>query len=966
MLNVPKLSNPTLQLFLSAEELWSEGVRPWVEAGRGRIEQSYIVVATRGQAQGLKQRFIEENIPLLGIEFLTPGLARRKWIAGGSSTSRPAMGRELLLFGLRRLIDERCRAAAAEASTRGYWHSLRTDAERALDDWDTLVRAGHRAADWASPLMREIFGDLENWIERMGFEPAAVQERTAVQNLSSEQPTVADRVLVAGLGAEVSGEFWGVAGLALRSAEATVWLPEPDFGGGVTRTQEGWIERWQNLLMVEALPSNSIDHDSAGSGPAALLAPSSDPAPDLTRTGLVVGRSRSDEMEWVADQVAKWLGDGAKRISVIVPIENAAHLRLRQALVRRKIDFIDQLAVSGPPSLDIRLQQAVLEYHAKGRRAEGLLALWPRLLAAGTTTLSQADVRRLLDRSFQKCHRHEVSAHEALWRERESELSRMVVLLGETWPEELPLADALARFRGICERLDLADPESVQSLDTLAKNDEVVCSRELAAESIASLLPQQFPAADGGGKSGFAPVLLGSWRRLVGLEATHLIFTQCNANVWPMKVQESPWWREADRQRFLAENGSDAGLITQAEFREVETAGLRRISRDVASDIVYSAALHEDAEPDTVLAPNAWLERILVAQGLSKQAGGIGPALVQLARTATTSRKTTSAEIRRWSQIEQRRRDPSLPFDEWFYAGDPSITTPDHVSPRLIERAVQDPAEFWYEGVLGVGRIEREDFQRERSLTLGLLAHDFVAKSLQPSHEVAAGFGPLPDARHAQATLAQVFAQWQAVQPKDLYWQTFSAELEAVTQGLLDQALGLDSGEFVATEMWLPAAATLDLKSRKIPLRGRMDLVRSDRAGWVDAQIDIIDFKTGGDIAISARKMGQSGRSLQLGIYLAAARSLGASTSRVWMIKPGANEVSVMSADELDTALAGLEWLDVALARGTIGALTPDRSEYSFAGYDWPRAVRPIAESILRRKFAATFAPPSNEAEVEA
>ncbi len=953
---MPNFPASTLQLFLTAEELWSRGVRPWVESGLGKLEQSYIVVATRGQAQGLKQRFVEDGVPLLGVEFLTPGLARRKGIAGRSAASRPAMGRELLLFGLRRLIEERCLSAEQDSSLRSYWHSLRTDAERALDDWDSLVRSGHGARDWSSPLMREIFEELELWINRMGYAPAAVQEREVVRAGAKDDDPVADRVLVAGLGAELSGEFWGVAGLVQRSREATVWVPEPDFAGGQTQTQERWVDRWQTLLEVEPLPSEAEKISSAGAGAAALLAPQSDASPDLTGTRVRVGQSRNDEMSLVVSRIAGWLGDGAKRVGVVVPMDNAAHLQLRQELMRRNIDFDDQLPVAGPPSLDVRIQQGILRYHAAGCRVEGLLELWPRLLASGATTLSQAKVRRLLDRSFEKCQRHEVADHVRLWRDKDNDLATVLELLGEPWPDELSLTEGLSRFCETCERLDVADPEAIQSLDALAGQDDGLCSRKLMAESIGSLLPDQFPATDGARKAGFAPVIIGSWRRLVGVEWTHLVFTQCNASVWPIRASESPWWTESDRQLFLSQNASDAGLLTAAEIREVDIAGMRRIARDTTTEVLLSGALHEDTEPDGILAPNMWLERYLVCKGYSQSAGGIGQAMQKLSRQAGPIELAENYDLSQWAQIERRRRDPRVPFDEWFHAGEPKDVVPDHISPRMAERSVQDPAEFWYEAVLGVSRIDREDFQRQRNRTMGLLAHDLVARALQPHHEIAAGFGPLPSAEDARQSLAASFEEWHRQQSKDVYWQTFSAELEAVTQGLLRQALNLDAGKFVATELWLPPDAKLSLARRDLALSGRMDLVRSDRPGWKDADVDIVDFKTGGDIAMSAKKMRQSGKSLQLGIYLAAARSLGAATARVWMVKPGENEVSVVSSEELDAALASLGWLDTALERGVVGALTPDQSEYSFSGYEWPRAVRPISESVLRQKYALTFA----------
>jgi hypothetical protein len=38
-----------------------------------------------------------------------------------------------------------------------------------------------------------------------------------------------------------------------------------------------------------------------------------------------------------------------------------------------------------------------------------------------------------------------------------------------------------------------------------------------------------------------------------------------------------------------------------------------------------------------------------------------------------------------------------------------------------------------------------------------------------------------------------------------------------------------------------------------------------------------------------------------------------------------------------------------------VGALTPDRNEYSDFGYAWPAACAPAPHAALKAKFAATF-----------
>ena len=172
---------------------------------------------------------------------------------------------------------------------------------------------------------------------------------------------------------------------------------------------------------------------------------------------------------------------------------------------------------------------------------------------------------------------------------------------------------------------------------------------------------------------------------------------------------------------------------------------------------------------------------------------------------------------------------------------------------------------------------------------------------------------------------------------------------------LLDNVYALGAGPYVATEAWLPRAAVLTLGARQLPVAGRLDLVLLDRPEWRGARVDIIDFKTGGDLDLSARRMAHSGASLQLGVYLAGVRSLGAAAGRVWMLRPEPGAASGMDFADLDEGLAKLDWLTLALDRGTYGALTPDRSDYAPGGFDWPLACTPVRHAVLQAKYALTF-----------
>jgi hypothetical protein len=178
-------------------------------------------------------------------------------------------------------------------------------------------------------------------------------------------------------------------------------------------------------------------------------------------------------------------------------------------------------------------------------------------------------------------------------------------------------------------------------------------------------------------------------------------------------------------------------------------------------------------------------------------------------------------------------------------------------------------------------------------------------------------------------------------------------DISRASRELLERVHELPPGGFGAAEVWLPGEATIPVgEGRRFPVRGKIDLVLSDRPRWGGSRVEIADFKTGGDAKLSARTMASAGASLQLGVYLEAARSLGASGS-VWMLKPEERPASI-GMHELDRAVSKLPILGAHLETGIYGARTPDRAEHTH-GFEWPLACAPIAFVVLEAKFARTF-----------
>ncbi len=946
-------SSPRIELWLArhADTAWRAALRPWIEAGRGRLERAHVIVPTRGQAHALKLRFLSENIPLLGVEFLSPGLARKKWIALGAGGERPAMGRELLLLGLRAAIARRLVGLSTEDAAWGFWKSLQSDPERALDDFDDLLKAGFRAKDFPGPELRGVFGELTEWVESCGYGLAALSaEQAGLALVPPDAPRIGARAFVHLPGPELWGEFFNMAAYVRRCSDVTVVLPEPESSAG-----EKWVSLWEDLLGCEPLPLDAPEPAQSCEAVGALWGGEQGSS---TQARVLVGRTRAEEMTLVAEEIATLLARGADAIAVAFPRADAAHLQLARTLAGKGIAFNDLLGTSGAPPVDVQAQRALLAFHERGARIEELLALWPLLRAIGTTTLPVAQARRACERSFDDCQSHAVIANVDAWADRTPELARVAQSLLPAWPSELTLADAMARFRAMCAVLELTPPEGWRPLDHFAERCVEPLPLAAVVAVLASFLPDRQPVANAAGRGEFARVTLGTRRRLEGAAWSHLILTESNAGTWPERREASCWLTDEQRTALGERGRFSLGLPTGEERSALERAGYRTLARDTREEIVFSAALFAEEDPELELAPNSWLERVLWATS-----GGKDPQ-AEFVRAARGARSCApgSPEIDAWNAVWAGRRDDRRPFDEHFHAGDPAKITPASLSARLIERGVRDPAEIWFEGVLGVRRTGWEPLVRARRKALGLRAHELLAAAVQP--DAGPGrFGEMPAREVATAKLAVGLRALRRAWPADRYWDSFHAELTRICGELLSNLYAMEGGRYVAAEVWLPAEATLDVGTRRFPVTGRIDLVRLDRPAWQGAQVDIIDFKTGGDNALTADRMAARGASLQLGVYLAAAQSLGIRGGRVWMIKPEPGAVTAIDLAELPAALGKLTWLGEALERGVYGALTPDRSDYAPPGLLWPLACTPVPAAILRRKFALTFKAQAGEAE---
>ena len=938
-----------LHLARDWDAAWREIVRPWL-AVPAELRRDLVLVPTRGQAHALKLRCVREGLPLLGVEFLTPGLARQKW-AALTPPVRPALGRELLLLNLRALIEARLAPLTADDAAWGLWKSLQSDPEGALDAFDELLQAGYAAQDFPLAALRDIFGELERHVAQAGYDFAARQNIAAGTAVRPAEARLGGRLLVYGFSAEHWREFFSLLALVRHVAEVTVLLPEPGFGR--TDSDERWIEAWEKALGLEHQLVEPTE-ERPGAEVAQLWMGEGG---DVAHATLLVGHTRSDEMQLVAAEIARRLAAGADNLAVIFPRADAAHLRLARLLTERGLPFNDLLETAGPVGVDAQLQRALLVFYERGARLEELLALWPLLRALNFTTLAPGAARDVCERVFDTRQTHSLATVLPDLGKRERPEWREVALVAElllpAWPENLTLADALKRFANVSARFRLPGAEAWPALAAYAQQDRRELPAKVVFAALASFLPEKSAAVGAPGRGLFAPVTLTTWRRASALAWSDVIFVESNFGVWPARADSGCWLTDDQREELNRRGRFNVGLFTSDARAWLEKQGCTDIARNTTGAVVFSAALFDEEEPELKLAPNAWLERVMLSVGPDGGEGGLEEQFSRLAQKTNLPAIDPDSPSG-WYDIWRRRRDPAAAFDEYFLCGDPAVTRPAELAARLIERSVQDPAELWFEGVLHLQRVGWTPLVRARKKSLGSLVHRVLAAALR-GRPVEGIFRELPASEDAGAKLVAELAQLRDEWPRDRYWDSFHAELGELAAVLLAQVYKLWASRFVGVEAKLPAGTAIPLgpDGDRLVIIGRLDLALSDRPEWGGSQVDIVDFKTGADARLSAKAMAR-GASLQLGVYLAAVASLGIAGGRVWMLKPDGGKPASVGLTELPEALTALKQLGRHLTTGRYGALTADRTDFSH-GYEWPLACTPVQLAVLQKKFALTF-----------
>ena len=386
-----------------------------------------------------------------------------------------------------------------------------------------------------------------------------------------------------------------------------------------------------------------------------------------------------------------------------------------------------------------------------------------------------------------------------------------------------------------------------------------------------------------------------------------------------------------------------------------------RAAADTREEVIFTAALFDEEEPELRLAANPWLERVLLAQGLGAAADdALAAVAVSPAEAGEPATPLAAEELSAWEATWRGRRDPAAVFDEFFLSDPRRSAPPSRLAAVMIERGVQDPAEFWFGAVLEMKRVEWEPFVRQHwTLAPAEIGPPPVWRRRSRGAPVQGIFAEKPEPAAARAKLAQALAAWRDRRPRDRYWDSFQAELSELARGLLEQVLALPSRPPLCGGRGGAAAGGDGPADRRRPVRRCADGWTSlllDRPSWEEGAGGHRGFQDGGRREALGRPDG-AGRIVAAGGRVSRGERFrgGGGWAHLDARRPGqAGRRPAWCWNSAEAAQRALAQLELHLATGRYGALTADRTDYS-SGFEWPLACAPVPHAILERKFTATF-----------
>ena len=988
---------------------WAGAAGPWLRAhGANWRKRRAVLAPNAAWIAALKAGALSASLPILGVEWLTPGRFRADALHALPGPARRVALRE----DLHLLLE----LAAARLPGNPLARAFGPDPAPFQELLDTLEGAGWDANVLPDPAARELAAAAAKLRAQAGWLTSAAADRILCDSAENKiLPALGENLLAVGFG---PGDWplralLEAAAYAYRDAELVLDVLDYE-----QTAAAAWVGAWEEKM---GGPADWLEAAEARAPFAPLAAEIVTPLRTRTVPQKFSVPRDGAPILWLADNlqaeadlaVAQALaflletGEPNPRIGLVVGSVSSPLAR----------EVAARLAALGLPHHDApghlpgranaqALFEAWIDWQEDGRLA-GWVA-WVRAAARGG--LLGEKIATLMERNLRDAAGATLADDPAVldaWLGGAGNEAREERKFFAEWPrlpESASWDDFLKTILAVAHKLRW--PQEAELLDERAK-----ILREARVAAVPGMAVLRWVRAvtrvpgrtrDTLGREPWARLQIVDAASAAAQEWSHLVLGGLQHGEWPDAGRDSPLLDEAQarelNRQVLRQGPQGEGhwtaapgralLFSQADRRRLDRATFARLVALPARGLALTARLAEPADGRPArLSEYFWTVAKAVIGRLPSKSDWDALAAASRSRRevflkilSKNSSKASGGDLENISapdpdataQAYQARRDPLKPFDEFSFCLSSPPAEPLRLSCKKWQEAVTRPGAAWFKHVLRVEprwNPSEEDLAR---VSLGSWAHELVRFGPAVStKEDAVQSLPLPNlatwqkiaagrAEELRADAARAFTAAQRALP-EAWLDTWAAAAREAEQWIA--ALAGDSAWPQAlAEINLPPGLRVALPGTNAEffLSGKMDLVLFPRAiAFASGKMNgadawLLDFKTGGDQPLSLKRLAR-GEGLQLALYALALRALGAGAVSLTLLNSETAAAPQLQAAELgDEQLAGLWQLLAAFAaQGRWGEIHDLDDEHDRAG-DYPAATLPVPAQILRQKWAVT------------
>ncbi len=956
----------SLHAYAHLEDAWAGGVESWcrrsTDLALSAGTRSWLVCATRGQAEWVKSRLLRAHIPLLGQQFLQTSTLRRE-LCLQLGEPLPASEHETLTLVVRTLAfaapnDRQCVAIGQHADE---WL-------QALEELD--------AAGWlqqTSEFNRFVPKPLRLFVQKLRREApewlAGVDRR--LRERAEKESTKSSKLRVAFLGWDAScfrraDLFAATASTALTT---TCFVPLPRVADEEPQQQwQSWLARTLAseddpcvpcLEPPHATLTSRLEGADLGGGP-------------IEPPGLLVGKRWSDQIETIVTAVVGWLRDhrdrSTARIAIVLPTRNPTSVALGRRLSELGITHENSLGERPEPAWEARLLRSMLEYQSEG----GSAADYMRLLsvrAEGVNDGWHAEAARCLPRAFDRLQsglaRHLVT---------EPPLVEVIAALGD-WQTDAPVRERRLQWTTAIQALQLPSPSAAQmqlllepiwpSLEKFFSADRIIAGGhwlDFIGEALNSI-----PSARGGGGANarYARVVLTTLADAARQTWEAVILADANDEIWPFPVRQNPMLQDNIREALNARREAGQNiLLTESDRAGMDEVHFLTLLENCSGPFWFAASGALADSPQRVAHPNEWALRCLI----ESTPNAMDAWSESIRRSAPPAENLVAAEKSHLVGVHTSRRDPRAPFDEYFLRFGPLSPRPRSLqsfAARTFEQLLREPAELAYRLVFDTSSQHdwESHFTRESRKIIGTIAHRWMRQLLSASGadeprlnpsllREALAHGITDQRQQAERDLSLRLLQAPRLSPS-AWWKSVFAQAERVTRrwtgALLDSPLAAGDFQIVAERSF--DASLLVGDAIPLSINGQMDLCLLHEGKAI-----VLDYKSSDKPApIKPEKVGIDGEHIPLVVYLWLALANGNRQVSVGLVTAGGpvQDALITEADvnRFSHLAAQFGRQQQELLFGQFGPLTPGADGQYEA---LPIATVPISSAVLALKAEAS------------